>query len=274
MAFQALTETDLRRREWLAVAASALLAGCGTARRRPLAGPLTNVAAFSGPAPPGGLPAGWQEQVLRRDLPRTHYRVDERDDRRVLHASADRSTSGLRCEVDIDPIATPWLSWSWRVESVECDATVAADELDDSPARAIVAFDGDGSELTLRDRMFAELVETLTGYAMPYAMLMYVWDGQAPPESVYTYPRSTRVRYLVVESGTANVGRWLGYRRNVVEDYRRVFGTEPGRIRSVGVMTDTDDLKTRAEAWYGDLRFSTSCRPTDPRLVCTGSVAR
>jgi len=25
------------------------------------------------------------------------------------------------------------------------------------------------------------------------------------------------------------------------------------RLRSVGVLTDSDDLRTRAEAWYGDL---------------------
>jgi Protein of unknown function (DUF3047) len=85
-----------------------------------------------------------------------------------------------------------------------------------------------------------------------------VWDGQAPLESVFAYPRTARIRYLVVDSGDADTGRWLGHRRNVVDDYRRVFGGEPGRIRSVGVLTDSDDLRTRSEAWYGDLAFAGS----------------
>ncbi|MES1265133.1 MAG: DUF3047 domain-containing protein, partial [Variovorax sp.] len=94
-----------------------------------------------------------------------------------------------------------------------------------------------------------------TGYALPYATLMYVWDGQAPPESVLRYRRSDRIRYLVVESGARRAGQWLAYRRNVVEDYQRAFGSEPGRVRSVGVMTNSDDLKTHSEAWFGDLAF-------------------
>ena len=46
----------------------------------------------------------------------------------VVHARADRSTSGLRCDVDIDPQATPWLSWEWRVDQVPADASVEDDE--------------------------------------------------------------------------------------------------------------------------------------------------
>lgn len=194
---------------------------------------------------------------MRRDLPITVYEMVERDGRRVLHSVSDRATSGLRCDVDIDPSVVPWLHWTWRVDSVEPRATVAYDELDDSPTRVIVAFDGDNSLLTPRDRLFHELVQTVTGYPSPFATLMYVWDAQAPPESVFEYPRTSRIRYLVVESGASNIGRWLSYSRNVVEDYRRVFGSEPGRIRTVAVLTDSDDLKTRSEAWFGDLEFCT-----------------
>lgn len=193
---------------------------------------------------------------MRRDLPTTRYTVAERDGRTVLHAVSDGAASGLRCDVDVDPNETPRLRWSWRVDSVELRATVAANELDDAPARVIVTFDGDNTLLTARDRLFHELVEMATGYAAPFATLMYVWDGQAPIERSFYYARTTRIRYLVVESGAANTGRWIGYSRNVVEDYRRVFGGEPGRIRSVAVLTDSDDLKTHSEAWYGDLAFS------------------
>jgi len=135
-------------------------------------------------------------------------------------------------------------------------ATVATDELDDSPARVIVSFDGDDSLLTQRDRLFHDLVQTVTGYTVPFATLMYVWDGEAAPESVFQYPRTSRIRYLVVESGAGNSGRWVRYSRNLVEDYRRVFDGEPGRIRAVAVLTDSDDLKTHVEAWYGDLALS------------------
>jgi hypothetical protein len=254
-----------RRRLCLGAIALSGLAGCGTVREQPRPTSCAGLTLFSAAGPLGGWPDCWQEQVMRRDLASTRYQLVERANRRVLHAVANRATSGLRCDVDIDPIATPWFSWGWRVDSLETTATVAADELDDCPVRVILAFDGDTSLLSPRERLFHELVGTLTGYTLPFATLMYVWDGQAGVESVFDYPRSARIRYLVVESGAARTGHWLHYRRNVADDYRRVFGAEPGRLRSVGVLTDSDDLRTNTEAWYTDMAFAAEAAALNPR---------
>ena len=250
------------RRRWClaAGAASALvLAGCTTLRRPPAAAPPpppSVVPPLSGPPGPDGLPVGWQRHVMRADRAPTFYEPVERDGRRVVHAVADSASSGLRCDVDIDARATPWLSWSWQVAALPDGATMAEDERDDSPARVILAFDGDLARLSLRDRWFHEQVELFTGQPLPYAMLMYGWDGDAPVDTVLPYPRSSRIRYLVVEQGAAGVGQWRHYRRNVADDYRRVFGEPPGPIRHVAILTDSDDLKCRLEAWFGDLSFS------------------
>jgi DUF3047 family protein len=181
--------------------------------------------------------------------------VADRDGRRVLRASADDSASGLGCDVDVDPRATPWLQWEWLTRRVESRATVAVDDRDDAPARLALGFAGDSSTLSAREQVFSDLVLAITGYTMPFATLMYVWDGAAPVGSVFRYARSARIRYLVVESGAANEDRWVSYRRNVIEDYARVFGEEPGHIRDVGVVTDSDDVGTVSETWYGDLSF-------------------
>jgi len=85
---------------------------------------------------------------------------------------------------------------------------------------------------------------------------MYVWDAQLAVGQTASYFRTSRVQYLVAESGTARTGRWLPCERNVAEDYRRLFGAEPGRIRSVGVLTDSDDLQVDVKAWYGDISLS------------------
>lgn len=58
----------------------------------------------------------------------------------------------------------------------------------------------------------------------------------------------------MVESGSGRAGQWLRYERNVLDDYRRVSGTAPtDHITSVGVLTDSDDLKNHVEAWYGNI---------------------
>ncbi len=248
-----------RRRCCTALAASVVtaLAGCAGPRiQTPMASASRLVPPFSDTPTPAELPVGWAPHIMRRDRPATQYRLHERDERRVVHAVAERSTSGLRCDVNIDPHTQPWLSWEWRVDQFPHGASVADDDRDDSPARVVLAFDGDMRQLRLRDLMFMEQVELFTGKTLPFATLMYTWDGEAEVGSVIAYPRSSRIQYLVVEQGPARTGRWLRYRRNVVEDYRRVFGADPGPIRHVGVLTDSDDLKLRVEGWFGDIAFA------------------
>lgn len=229
------------------------LGGCATAPRPTLVPGGRQVVPFSASHRLGKVPQGWDLYVNRPDLPRTRYALAERDGRRVVHAVAESSTAGLRCGVDIDPASQPWLHWAWRVDRGMPEASVGVDELDDSPARVVLAFDGDHTQLSLRDRLFEDQVELFTGNRLPYATLAYVWDARAPVESVFVYLRSSRIRYLVVESGERGLGRWLTYRRNVIDDYRRIYGGEPGRIINIGILTDSDDLKVRAEAWFGDL---------------------
>ena len=60
---------------------------------------------------------------------------------------------------------------------------------------------------------------------------------------------------LVASSGAGGVGKWQTLSRNVLEDFCRAFGEEPGMLTDVGVLTDTDNTQSSAEAWYGDIRF-------------------
>jgi hypothetical protein len=229
------------------------VAGCAPLRRRELLPQA--VAPFSTAPRSEGLPPGWDEVILRRDLPRTRYQVSDLHGRRVLHASG-RGASGLRCKVHVDPAAHLWVEWAWQTSEVPTGMNVARSETDDSPARVAIAFQGDEQRLVFRERVLSELVELLTGERLPYATLMYVWDAQLPVGTIANYPRSSRIRYLVVESGPERTGRWLRYRRDVFEDYRQVFNEEPGGLESVGVMTDGDDLHVDLDTWYGDIRLA------------------
>jgi Protein of unknown function (DUF3047) len=211
----------------------------------------------------GALPEGWDNYIIRRNLKRTQYQKLTVDGRTVLHAKAESASSALRCNVSIDPMATPWFSWTWRVDALHLNATVADDDAEDTCARIILAFEGDVNSLPLRDRMFFEQVELFTGNRLPYATLAYAWDGQAPVGQTVPYVRSKRLQNHIVETGNARVGQWLAYERNVVEDFKQVFGKPPpGKISSVGVLTDSDDLKNTVEAWYGDMAFR--AEPSNP----------
>ncbi len=237
------------------------LAGCASRPHDAPGGvtaPAVRVAPFSAAAAGSALPAGWEPYVWRRDKPTTQYSVVADEQRHVLHAHAAGAASGLRCPVQIDPLAQPRLRFSWRTRSLIGPISVETAESDDSPARIILAFDGDMARLSLRERLIADQVELFTGHRMPYATLMYVWDGALAAESVVHNHRSSRVRYLAAESGAHRCGHWLHYERDVVADFRRAFGETPGPLISVGVLTDSDATKQVFNAWYGDISLAAS----------------
>jgi hypothetical protein len=214
-----------------------------------------DIARFSDSPADGGLPLGWEAYRLRRDIPPSQYFSAVDAGRTVLRATSQRGSSGLRCPVDANPADRPWIEWRWRAQAVPAGARADEIELDDSPARLVLAFDGDISRLPQRDRLFFEQVELFTGQRLPYAMLMYVWDATLAVGRVVPYSRSGRIRNLVVHSGPQGTGRWQAHRRNLVEDFRQAFGEDPGRLVSVGVLTDADDLRQPMSTDYGDIRL-------------------
>ena len=58
---------------------------------------------------------------------------------------------------------------------------------------------------------------------------------------------------VAVESGDENAGSWVTEKRNVYEDYRKLFGEEPPEIGAVALMTDSDNTGGEATAYYGDI---------------------
>ena len=63
---------------------------------------------------------------------------------------------------------------------------------------------------------------------------------------------------LAVRSGRDGTGQWQSESRDVLADYRRIFGEDPGTVDAVAIMTDTDDGGGSAAACYGDIWFAAS----------------
>jgi hypothetical protein len=98
---------------------------------------------------------------------------------------------------------------------------------------------------------------------MPYATLMYVWCNKRAPGSVITSARTDRVRAIVMESGPNKLGQWLDYERNIDADFKRAFGEAPGALVGIAIMTDSDNTRSTARAWYGPVSLGPA--PTSRR---------
>ncbi len=63
------------------------------------------------------------------------------------------------------------------------------------------------------------------------------------------------VRYVVVRTGTAELGKWFTERRNVVDDYVKVYGEQPENPGVISVAIDSDDTLSSAESFFGAILF-------------------
>lgn len=205
--------------------------------------------------PAGGLPNGWEPLILLRTKNQTQYKLVNKEDRTVLHARAEKASSGLMQKVAIDLENNPWLHWQWKIADLIHGADNTDHATEDSPVRIILGFDGDKESLPFADQILFETARIMTGYEFPYATLMYIWENKAPVGTVIRSKHSSRIKMIVAARGNKGIGEWQSFARNIVEDYEKAFGEKPGRLIGVGVLTDTDNTGASVEAWYGDIRL-------------------
>lgn len=238
-----------------------LLVGCAAVERP--APVYTDVQAFSANRPGTELPRGWRPWIITKAKAPTQYDlvVDPITQRVVLHAVSERAATGLKQLLDVDPAARPWVNWQWRVVRLIDQADTTARHGDDSPVRLLLFFDGDHATLPAREQMLMDTARMLTGQPVPFATLMYVWENQQPVGTVIHHPAMGQIKMVVAGSGRdPRLGQWKMFERNYVEDYRRAFGQQPGKLIGIGILTDTDNTASTVEAFYGDIDLRAAAR--------------
>ena len=181
------------------------------------------------------------------------YVVEDGQD--AIEANAQSSASMLRQKVHLEPANLGGLKFSWKLPQLIQHADMSLREFDDSPVRLVLAFEGDRGKFSAKNAMLSELAQLLTGEPLPYATLMYVWCNECTPEKIIVNPHTDRIRKLPLESGTGKLNQWLSYEREVRADFIKAFGEEPGLLTSISIMTDTDNTKSTARAFYGSVQL-------------------
>jgi hypothetical protein len=229
-----------------------LLAACSTTPQPP--GIADSAWAAQSGGGPGQKGETWVHQTFPGKTP-TEFHYAQLDGRATVSGRALSSASMLRQVLRVEPDQLGRVRFSWKVPALMEQADLALRDKDDAPVRIVLAFEGDRSRFTPRDAALSELVRLVTGEELPYATLMYVWCNRREPDTVIPSSRTDRVRKLVVESGPRRLNQWLEYERDIRADYERVFGEKPGALVAIGIMTDSDNTKSRTQAWYGPVRF-------------------
>lgn len=203
----------------------------------------------------GAVPDGWKPLTFKKIERHTDYRTVRNGDIVVVKAVSEAASSGLTREITIDPKEYPIVSWQWKVDNVFKNGDVSKKEGDDYPARIYITFEYDSSKVGFFEQAKYEAVNLLYGQYPPLNAINYIWESKAPIGTQVPNPYTEKVVMFVVESGSDKLSMWIKEERNVYEDYKASFGEEPPAISGVAIMTDTDNTKESATAYYGDIVF-------------------
>jgi hypothetical protein len=183
-----------------------------------------------------GVPVGWQGQnwgSAAYDLT-----IVENNGHRLLHLRSKNEGSTISKDITgkVNLKETPILEWSWKVVVLPRGADSRKKETDDQAVQLYVVWP-----------RFPESVRS--------RIIGYVWDSTAPLGTLVKSEKTRTVTYVVVGSGPEDLGKWLTERRNVVEDYRKIFGEEPDNPGGIAVAIDSNDTRSTAESFMGAILF-------------------
>jgi len=195
-----------------------------------------------------GVPSGWREQ----DPPRGgHMTVVAEGDIRKLHlVSTNNSWSitkdlrntakDLKSGVDVNQ--TPILEWWWKVTALPSGADARQEATIDYAAGLCVSW--------LR---YLELIRS--------RHICYLWDTVAPVETIVTSKQNPTIAFIVVRSGTADLGMWVKEERDIRDDFRRVYGASPDVVGLIAIAISSVRTRSTAETWWGSIAFHRRTRP-------------
>ena len=179
----------------------------------------------------GKFPAAWSSRD--KENMGGVYSVRAEGGHRFLHADARRISVQIGQEKAWNLKEFPILRWRWR---------------------ALVFPEGtDERKKSGNDNVLSVYV-VFGGWPIPRS-IKYSWSDTRPAGTIFNSPLSGRTKIIVVRSGRSMAGNWVAEERNVLVDYRSLFGEgeKSPSARGILLLTDSDDTMTRAAGDYDDL---------------------
>ncbi len=213
------------------------------------------VGKFSLAQPGGVFPPGWEPLTFDKIPTHTQYDLVKDGDTVVVKANSNQSSSGLTREIKIDPKEFPIVEWQWKVKNILKKGNVNEKSGDDYPARLYITFEYDSTKVGFFEKAKYETAKLIYGQYPPIGAINYIWESHSPIGTMVPNPYTDRVNMIVIESGESRLNEWITEERNIFEDYKKAFGEDPPIISGVAIMTDTDNTKESAVAYFGDIVF-------------------
>ncbi len=197
---------------------------------------------FAGGADDQGVPVGWNlEKEPGSDSKITLKKEKEGHFLRLLSVG---DTFGVKKEMSFDIRQYPFLSWRWRATTLPPRGDIRKRETDDQAGQIYVIFP-----------KFPSIINSRS--------MGYIWDSQTPVGYAGTSTAYSKMKYVVLQSGPANLNKWITETRNVYEDYKKLFEEDPPSVGAVLLYINTQHTNSSASCDYADIFFSAGPPPKE-----------
>ena len=182
--------------------------------------------------------SGWQIKEWKGRADVSIINTDEVGS--VLALRSKGTSTAIYKDIELDIKDIPYLNWQWKVTELPEGGDVRNSSTDDQAAQIYVIFP-----------KFPKFPSQINS-----RVIGYIWDTNAPRGSIVTSTKFSKTKYIVLKSGQNGLGKWFAEKRNIYEDYKMLFNEEPPKAGKISVMIDSDDTKSQAESFFGDIYLS------------------
>jgi hypothetical protein len=197
-------------------------------------GPSQVVIDFTGNSTNSGIPKPWNANLRAG---RAEAEVVPYKGGRVLRIKCVEGSFSVERNISVSPVDFPYLVWTWRADKLPSRGDARQRNRSDQGLQVLIAFD---------DRK----------------VISYIWDSSAPEGTVIDesigWPFALAIKVIVVKSGEADVNRWIIERRNIYQDYEKLFHKKPSRVKGVRLQANTQYTKDTSEGFIGQMVFSSA----------------
>ena len=181
--------------------------------------------------------AGLEIRKVRGADNKTIYTIGSNDNGNFLKAVADNAASGLGKQVKIDLNKTPFINITWKIEKDLGGIKENTKKGHDFAARVFAVKKTGATPLSNRAVNYVFSSNNKIGFNSP---------------SPYTKKSMDYVMATTIN----NLNEWVTVKSNVKEDFRKFHDLDVNELDGLAIMSDTDNSKMKAIAYYQNIYFS------------------
>ena len=174
---------------------------------------------------------------VRKVKKETTYTLGSNENGNFLKAEAEGKASGLGIEKKINLLKTPFINITWKVEKDLFGINEKSKKGHDYAARVFV-------------------IKKTGKTALSNRAINYVFSSNNNIGENWKSPFTKRSIDYVLASTKNNLNEWVTVKANVKDHFKELHMIDVNEIEGVAIMTDTDNSKKLAIAYYQNIYFS------------------